>query len=236
MKLSFPAFLRPLLPAVCGALGLILRLRLDAATDAKGLLPDPHPVNTALYILAALTLGSLLLLYKSTPTATKKAPPALAAWTCIAAGIGLLACAYYHVTISTIQLAPLAAVASFLGALTFFAAAAMKFHRLAPPYWIYALITMILMVNTVAQCQVWGALPQLQEYFYPLLAAVFCILTFYHKTLVAAGRDKSRPMAFFSQGAMFFSFASLNTPQWPMLLGLLIWVTVQTIPFQGKEA
>ena len=72
--------------------------------------------------------------------------------------------------------------------------------------------------------------PQLQEYFFPLLASVFLILSAYHSTTLAAGKGHPRQLAFFSQGALFLCCLSLNSEQGLLYLGMLLWTAVQLYP------
>jgi hypothetical protein len=106
----------------------------------------------------------------------------------------------------------------------------LKFRNKRLPYQLCAILTVVLMLNTVAQCQIWGAEPQLQSYFFPLLASIFLILTAYYKTTLAASQGNPKMLAFFSQGALFFCCLSLNTPQWPLYFGMLFWAAVQIYP------
>ena len=95
-----------------------------------------------------------------------------------------------------------------------------KFARKRLPYWLPAILTVVLMLDTVTQCQIWGAVPQLQIYFFPLLASIFLVLSAYYKTVFAAKQTGTQKLAFCSQGALFFCCLSLNTAQWPLYLGM----------------
>lgn len=232
MKHPFHSRILPLFTVGAGGLGFVLRLWLYAGIDEKGLLPSGHPADYALFLLSAITVGILFL-------ATRELKPRrinrnslritdTAAHTL--AGLCLILTAILKLSGSMIRLAWVAVVAALIGGLILLLIALMRFFRKRPPYWIHAVITVALMLNTVAQCQVWGAEPQLQEYFFPLLASIFLILSAYEKTKFTAKQGNATTLAFFSQCALFFCCVSLNTDHWPLYFGMMLWATVQFYP------
>ena len=131
-----------------------------------------------------------------------------------------------------------ATAACIAGGLVLLAMAVLKYFKKKIPYGFPAVLTVSFMLDTVAQCQIWGSVSQLQEYFFPLMASVFLILSAYHITLRAAGTGKPKLLMFFSQSAIFFCCTCLNTSRWFLYLGLLCWVAASLysdIPKQ-KEA
>ena len=232
MKHPFSSHILPCFSMGAGGLGLCLRLWLFSATDAKGLLPAKHPAQTLLFILTAMAVLILFL-------ATRQLRPVRIPHKTlrlvnmaghIAGGLGLILAAITDFSMGVVSLAKVAMILCLLGGLAMFFAAFLIACKKKPPYWLYAGLTAVLMVDAVAQCQVWGAVPQLQEYFFPLLATIFSILTAYHRTALAARMGKPRYLAFFSQCALFFCCLSLNSQQWPMYLGLMLWTGVQLFP------
>lgn len=232
MKHPFHSHILPLFTMGAGGLGLVLRIWLFSATDDKGLLPTGHPADYGLYILTAITLGILYLATRELkPRHTgKKAVRLLSTCAYVAGGLGLILTAVLKLSGSTARLAYVAMAASLVGGLAMLYIAVLKYYRKQLPYWLPAILTVVLMLNTVAQCQVWGAEPQLQVYFFPLLASVFLILCAYHKTRFAAEQGTPKLLAFFSQGALFFCCLSLNSAQWPFYLGMLCWAAAQLFP------
>ena len=226
MKHSFSRTLLSCFPFFAGALGFALRLWLFSATDEKGLLPASHIADSALYILTAITLAVLSLASRNSGC-TNKVSGFSAAIGSLFAGTALLAAALMEGTIGTVRLAPVAYWASLLGALAMFIAALLHSFRKKVPYYLNAVLTVALMLVTVAQGQVWGAVPQLQAYFFPLLASVFLILSAYQATACSAGQGKPKHLIFFSRSALFLCCLCLNTAQWPLYLGMLIWAAVQ---------
>lgn len=240
MKHPFRFSLLPFFTMGAGGLGLALRLWLFSAADDRGLFPPAHPANCSIYILTALTLGILFLATKNPAPRRVNRQYLRISSTCAYAigGLGLILTAFWTLSGSNAKLAWIAVAASVIGGLAMFFMAALKFARKQLPYWLPAILTVVLMLDTVAQCQVWGSVPQLQVYFFPLLASIFLVLTAYHKTVFAARKNNARLLAFFSQGALFFCCLSLNTSQWPLYFGMLFWATVQLYPcmLTKKEA
>lgn len=236
MKHPFRRFLLPYFTIGAGVVGLALRFWLFSAIDGKGLLPAGHPVDSALYILTALTLGILFL-------ATRELTPrqgnpnilrCVSAFAYALGGLGLIFDCLLHFSGVSVRLAGVAIVGGIVGGIVMLSMAALQFLGKKTPYLLYAVLTVVLMLDTVAQCQVWGSEPQLQAYFFPLLASIFLILSSYQATALAAGRGKPTLLAFFSQCALFFCCLSLNTAQWPLYLGMLFWAAVQL--YIRKEA
>lgn len=240
MKHPFRSNILPLFTMGAGGLGLALRIWLFSNTDEKGLLPAGHVADYALYILTALTLGILFLATRELKPRriNKKFVRLSSTGAYVLGGLGLILTAIVELSGSAARLALVATIVSLVGGLAMFFMAALKFFRKRLPYWLPAILTVVLMLDAVAQCQVWGAVPQLQEYFFPLLASVFLILSAYQKTALAARKRKPKLLAFFSQSAMFFCCLSLNTAQWPLYFGMLFWAAVQLYPciLTKKEA
>lgn len=232
MKHPFKSHILPFFPMGAGGLGFALRLWLFSTIDEKGLLPAGHWADTILYILTALVFGILLLATKDLqPRQIRKSFLRLSgAGAYLLGGLGLLAGGLTSLASGNARLATLATIASVLGCLSMLYMAFLKFKRKRLPYWLPAILTVVLMLCTVAQCQVWGAEPQLQVYFFPLMASIFLILSAYHKTKWAARQGKPELLAFFSQGAVFLCCLSLNSSQWPFYFGMLLWAAVQLYP------
>lgn len=240
MKHPFRCRILPIFTIGAGGLGFALRLWLYAGIDAKGLLPAGHPADYALFLLSAITVGILFLATRELrPRRISKKYLRITDTVAYAlAGLCLILTAILKLSGSMIRLAWVAVAAALVGGLILLLMAVMRFFRKRPPYWVSAVITIVLMLNTVAQCQVWGAEPQLQEYFFPLLASIFLILSAYEKTKFDAKKGKAVTLAFFSQCALFFCCISLNTAHWPLYFGMMFWSAVQFYPciLTKKEA
>lgn len=229
MKHPFRFSILPYFTMGAGGLALALRLWLFSAMDAKGLLPTAHAADTLLYIVSALVLGILYLSTRElTPAPGRKGLLKKARMPAyLLAGICLLATAWMDLTKIHVSLARPAALACAVGGVILLAGAFGIGKKAFP---LRMAFTVALMVQTVAQCQIWGSEPQLQVYFFPLLASVFSILTAYQVTALEASQGNRKLLAFFGQSALFFCCASLNTQLWPMYLGMGLWSIIQLIP------
>lgn len=232
MKHPFRSSILPYFTMGAGGLGLALRLWLFSKMDENALLPVGHVADSALYILAALTLGILFLATRELKPQRISRQFVRISGTCayFIGGLSLILTAFLKLPVSNARLAWLAVAASAVGGLAMLFMAALKFARKRLPYWLPAILTVVLMLDTVTQCQIWGAVPQLQIYFFPLLASIFLVLSAYYKTVFAAKQTGARKLAFFSQGALFFCCLSLNASQWPLYLGMMFWAAVQLYP------
>lgn len=238
MKHPFRFSILPFFTMGAGGLGLCLRLWLFSATDEKGLLPTSHPALPMLYILTALTLAVLFL-----STQERTVPPfsrkALMLWDGLGnllGGICLLLLAITDLGAGKTAMVWLCTASCILGGAALILTGIWALSQKRPPYWYFVMVTAALMLVTVAQCRGWGAEPQVQVYFFPLMAAIFAILSAYYRTMQAAGKADYRLLAFFSQSCLFFSCVSLNSQNWPIYLGLLCWASAQLIPcFRRKK-
>lgn len=229
MKNPFRFSILPYFTMGAGGIGLCLRLWLFSATDEKGLLPAGHPADAMLYILTALVLGILFLASREVSTSPFRCGfrPAAEAIGNLAGGLGLLLSA---LTALLSGRSLLSAIICMAGGILLLFAAFLSYKKTPLPYWLPAAVTVVLMVNTVVQCRVWGSIPQLQLYFFPLLASIFLILTAYHRTTLAAKHGKRKHLAFFSQGALFLCCLSLNSSNWVLYLGMAFWAAAQLLP------
>ena len=225
MKHPFRFSILPYFTLGAGGIGLILRLWLFSATDAKGLLPASHPADTLLYILSALVLAVLFLACREPGTAPFRRRFRQIGETAgnLIASVCLILYGFLGHGIL------LSAIACLIGGIALLFSAFLAWKRKSLPYWVIAVLTVALMVITVTKCRAWGAIPQLQHYIFPLLACVFLILTAYHRTTLAAKQGKRRHLAFFSQGALFFCLLCLNSD--PILcFGMACWAAAQLFP------
>ena len=229
MKYPFRSHILPLFTLGAGGLGFALRLWLFSAVDEKGLLPAKHPAITLLFLLSAVVIGVLFLCTRrlETRTVNKKMLRPISAASCLIGSFGLILNAFTSMGGSTSRLALPALILSLVGGLLMFFMAFLKFNRKKLPYWLPAGLTVVLMVTTVAQCQVWGSESQLPVYFFPLMASIFLILTAYQETALAVYKCKRSLLAFFSQCAAFFCCLSLNSFHKFFYCGLFLWAALQ---------
>lgn len=229
MKHPFRSHILPFFTLGAGGLGFALRLWLFSALDEKGLLPAKHPANALLFLFSAVVLSILFLATRKLEprSVNRKALRPVNAAACVLGGAGLLLNAKISMggNISSMTMPSL--ILNLVGGLVLFFMAFLKFTGKKLPYWLPASLTAILMVTTITQCQVWGAEPQLQIYFFPLMASVFLILTAYQETAVLVRKSKRSLLAFFSQSAAFFCCLSFNSFHKYFYMGLFLWATLQ---------
>ena len=222
MKNPFRFSILPFFTMGAGGIGLCLRLWLFSAIDEKGLLPASHPAELLLYILTAVVLGAVFLASRETTPS-----PFPRGFRQIAEIVGNLVCCIcllvYGLTENGVLLSMIFCV---VGSILMLLAALFAFKKKALPYGLAAALTVVLMVITVTRCRAWGAIPQLQYYFFPLLASIFLILSAYYRTVLAAKLGKRKHLAFFSQGALFFCCLSLNSDPF-FSLGMGCWAATQ---------
>ena len=222
MKHPFRFSILPYFTMGAGGIGLCLRLWLYSATDEKGLLPASHPADILLYILAALTFGVLFLATRElSPSPYRRSFRRIAE----TAGNLLGAIALLLHGLCSKQ-GILASSVCFVGTAILLLIAFFSLKKKVMPYQLGFALTVVLMISTIIQCRAWGAIPQIQHYFFPLLASIFLILTSYHRTKLVAKLDKRTNLAFFSQGALFLCCLSLNTNP-TLYFGMACWAAVQ---------
>ena len=201
------------------------------------MLPAKHPAIALLFLFSAVVLGILFLAtrrleHRSINRKTLRPVNAIA---CLLGGLGLILNAKVSMGTNVSSPTTPALVLNLAGGLIMFFMAFLKFRGKKLPYWLPALLTAVLMVVTVSQCQVWGAESQLQAYFFPLLASIFLILTAYQKTaLLVRGNNRSL-LAFFSQSAAFFCCLSFNSFHKYFYCGLFLWAALQIFTCLPKK-
>lgn len=240
MKHPFHFHILPLFTVGAGGLGFALRLWLFSNIDEKGLLPAGHPTGILLLILSAAVVGILFLAARRpAPRAvSKRSLRPIHAAACLLGGIGLILNAFTALRFSASRLATPALALSLAGGAAMILMGVLRFLGKRPPYWLAAVLTIVLMIDTVAQCQVWGAEPQLQVYCFPLLASVFLILTAYQETALLARKGNRSRLAFCSQCAAFFCCLSFNNTHRFFYMGLFLWALMEVffcLP-RNKEA
>jgi hypothetical protein len=232
MQSPFRSHILPRFPIFAGLLGLILRVWLFASVDEKGLLPAGHFADRALFVLSAVVI---VVVFLSTRTLLPRRLHRFAirntnVSTYIAGGLGFILNAVFILVKSSVRLVLVATTASLLGGIIMLVIAYRFKANKRISYLLLAAVTVVLMLDTIAQCQVWGALPQFQEYFFPLMASVFLVLSTHQRTLFSARRPNPKLLAFFSQTAVFFCIVSLNSSHWILYLGMLFWAAAQIYP------
>lgn len=209
-----------------GIMGFLLQCWLFSAINADKLLPNNHIAGIACYCLLALTmvicwLGSRKeedlcpdkLFFPSGPAA-------------VGIGLSALGLGISSITIGTSGILQILALATGIlaaAALGYIAVCrAKKFHADAM---LHCIITLHLILRTMVSCSVWSAQPQFQQYFFPLLACVFLMITSYYRAALALGLAHSKKYVFFSQAALFCCFMCCRGSDWLFYLSAVLWLT-----------
>lgn len=225
MKRSIPVNPLTVITAILGAIGLGLRFWLNSCTDDRMLLPSWHISLVLLFILTALTLGMLLL----STAAMEKAKYRLRLKYgitrkigAITGGLGLGAASVMALLESPTGLALIVALLGFLTAVAIFLFGFRPNSKLSFP--LLCCVTVFFMLYAVSRAQYWGTLPQIQRYFFPLMALIFLVLTGYHRCELMVHAAYSRRFVFFNHAALFFCCVSLCEKDFLFYLGAACWL------------
>lgn len=225
-----------------GFLGFLLRLWLKlTGIDEKGLFLASHPANALCFILTALVLLMLALAVrplKPLRSYAKLYPASLPAMAgCFAAAAGTL---IYPVMGFLGQRDLLHILALVLGGASCVCLVLLGLCRKAgqrPHYLYHAIFTCYLMIQLVIQYRSWSSEPQLQLYFFPLLASVFLMLTAYHSAILDAQKGSRRWLVFCNRGALFCCFMSLPGQDWLfyLLMGIYCATNLCSLRFRPYQ-
>lgn len=211
-----------------GVLGFFLRVwLLKAGEDQKGLLQSSHPAGVILFVLTALVLGILYLCLRElngVPVYKKMFPKSMPyAVGCFVAAGGILIADIIELAARADRLSILSCISGVLAAasLVFLGLCNLRAKRPAPMF--HGIVTVYLMLHLVSQYRFWSAEPQLQEYFFQLLASVFVMLSAYHRTAVDCSRNNRKMYLFFNYGALFFCCLAVPGRDWLFYLSMALW-------------
>lgn len=213
-----------------GGLGVALRLWLYANIDEKGLLPVGHPADALTYILTALVFAVLFLCVRQLRPMTKYArlfPAGIGrAVGCAAGAVGIL-CAGLFQFLNGAGLLGLLTVGIGVAAeacLGYTAFLRLKGRR--PSFLLHAVPTVFVMLYTVCQCRGWGSEPEVQTYFFPLLACIGLMLTGYYLAVLDTRRGSRQWLVFFNQAALYCCCLSLTEENCLFYLGMAVWLAL----------
>ena len=91
-------------------------------------------------------------------------------------------------------------------------------------YWLHSCVTVYFLIRLIAQYRIWSSEPQLQVYFFPLLASVFLLICAYHRTCLDAGFGSRKFYIFFNQLALCCSLAAVAHQDWLFYLSMTLWL------------
>ena len=188
MKYSASTYSAPLVTAGLGGIALALRQCLYAfAVDYKGLLIPMHPLEIALYLVAAAAAMWVFLSVRR----ESAVPASFSAIGCFAFAVGIGVTALFAESSSSL------AVVSRFSALPVIPAMAYiglcrKFHK-QPFFLCHGLLCIHLTLYTVCRYQLWSSHPQLQDALFPMLGCIFLMLFSYYQTAQDVAMGNAKP-------------------------------------------
>ena len=228
MKKHFKPDMLPYVTVLLGSLAMLCRVwLLLGGIDEKGLYIAGHIADRLSYILLALAAGGSLL-YTWPLQGGGKLPrlfPAsrLGALGCLIGGIGILGAGLTETTRQADLIWTLSLVAGCFACICLTATAIGRWKGRRTGYVLHCCVTAYFLNNLLSRYRTWSSEPQLQEFFFPLLASVFLLLQTYHRTCLDAGFGSRKWYAFFNQMALFCCIAAAVSPDWPFYLAMALW-------------
>lgn len=240
MKKLFKTTLLPLITLICGLIGFGLRLWLfGTGIDEKGLLVTGHPAGILVWILTAVVIAAVALGTRKLAPISKYSQlfPA-SIFACIGCVLGAAGILYVNIREYLLVRDVITLVTMILGLLAGVALVLLGVCRCKgkrPAFWLQSIVTVYFMLHLVSQYRLWSAEPQLQVYFFPLLASVFLMLTAYHGAVLDAEKGSRRWYVFSSQCALFFCCLSLQGTSWPFYLTMALWLATGLCSLKAAE-
>lgn len=204
----------PFVVLALGVIGFALRWLLYAvAVDAKNLIPMGHPLEIAIWLVAAAAVVVAVVGVKKMDEAELSVNPLsigkLNALGCILLAVGIL------VTVlgDGISLNGLEMVRDVLGVLSVAAmvAAAVSRNRGQEPLFLFhAVVCVFFAVYMVSSYRGWSSNPQLQDYVFTLFACIALMLFAYYQAACAAGCGSRRLLHFAGLMAVFACIVCLS--------------------------
>ena len=208
-----------------GALGFVLRLWLYlTGVDDRGLLMREHPAYWVVFVLIAATLLILFLCIKDTNIKSlpfRASPVALVGG--IVAAAGIVAADLHELSQQPDRVTVISCLLGAVAAVCLVLAGMQQQKGKKSSYYLHGILTIYLMVHLVSQYRVWSAEPQLQEYFFQLMASIFLMFTAYQRTLLDAGNGKPKHFLLCNYAAAFLCCFALVGENRLFYLAMMLW-------------
>lgn len=198
---------------VCGILALAIRTWLfSSAIDEKGLVISNHPANIVGYILIAAVPALLLVLalMPSPKLYYRHHKSFLALVGNIAGSAGIFYSAILDMLQRSGRLSIITGILGIAAGICLLAVAFARMKGTRPSYYLYAVVTIYLMLHILSRYQQWNIESQLQYYLPQLLAAAFLMLSAYFRAALAAGQKVTTSFLLCNQCALFFSCLAIG--------------------------
>lgn len=230
----------PWAPLFAGVLGFCLQCWLFSAMDSSGLLPKNHIAEILSFILLALTLGICLIGLQNVVSSDayhQLFPPSrLAAAGTLLGGIGIACSAFAPQTVGFLKI--IVPVFGVLSGVALAIAAYCRLHGVRPNCLLHSTVAVYLIFRIMACCRNWGAEPQVQRYFFQLLACLSLLLACYYRAELDVHEKGIRQYVFFSQVALFCCCLCLPGTDRLFYLSAAVWMAADycTLHSAGRYA
>lgn len=221
----------PLLALGGGAIGFALQLwLLSSGIDKKGLILTGHPASILLFLLTGAVILGLFLCalpatgkkpYRSLFPTSRAA--ALGYWVA-AAGVACKAYAFLFRSSDTVTF--LCGILAAGAVISLIIVGFCRLKGIRPNPLLHSVVAAYLMLHLVCQYRDWSAEPQIQSYFFSMMASVFLMLGCYYLAVLDADKTNMQQCIFFSYGALFFCFLSLSSDAWLFYGAMAIWIAL----------
>ena len=226
-KFIKPSYI-PLFILGAGGLGYALQTWLYATgSDGAGLFRRGHPAEILLYVLTAAVIGFILYSLrpiKGTPAYDRMFRPgllpALGYWI---AAVGIIFISVFDLSSAQQTVQIVGAVCGILAALCLAYHGLCRFGVLTCKFDLHSIIVIYLVLHLVNQYKFWSSEPQMQNYFFQLLASIFLMLDVYYHACLSAGKDARRAYAFLHYCTCFFCCVAAQSQNMLFYLVMAIW-------------
>lgn len=234
MKKLFRARMLPLFTMGAGGLGLVLRIwLLSSGVDEKGLIVPGHPANTLSFLLTALALLVFALCcFDSHPQMRKTVlqTPVATMIGCGAAAVGILATSIEELLLRAEPVTVTCCVLGALAATSLVFSGVLGLRRMKPAWWLHLPVVLFFMFHIISQYRFWSSEPEVQSFFFQLLASLSLMLSSYYRIAAEAGKPQPRRYLFASQAALFFCCMSCIGSSHLFYLSCGAWLLTQPMP------
>lgn len=230
----------PWVPLFAGIVGFALQFWLFSLVDNKGLLPKNHISGTLSFVLLALVLAACWFgVQNVAPTKEYcKLFPAskVAAIGGLIGAVGMGSAAFMLPAAGFLRY--LLPVCGLLGAGALVMISCYRFKGKQPNSLLHSVVIVYLIFHTMGACRIWGAEPQVQKFFFQLIASLFLLLAGYYRASLDIQAGSSRMYVFFSQAALFCCCLCIPGEDWLFYLSAGIWMATDycTPPSYGRYA
>ena len=218
----------PYLTVFLGGLTLLCRVwLLLGGIDSKGLYVSGHIADTLSYLL--LAFGALVLWLCVRPLQGREGsenlfpastPGAVGSYI---GGVGIALSGILERPQQADGVWFLSLLTGFIAGVCLIAAGLARQKGRPAHYLLHSGVTVYFLIHLVSRYRTWSSEPQLQEYFFPLLASVFLLICAYQRTCLDAGAGNRRSYAFFNQMALLCCLAGVTTQDRFFYLCMVLW-------------